>query len=112
MLRHTQENIRNTDLRFSCMSKHFRQFSKRFSTYDWKISTEHGSVVPAGVPVGNCVSETVNNIEIKPSRGRSFLFFIVSHLLPLHGLVKKSMKHDLKFLEISKSRKILGRDSA
>ena len=42
----------------------FRQFLTRFSTSDWflamlKISTEHGSVVP----VGSCVSETVNNIE-------------------------------------------------
>ena len=60
----------------------------------------------------NCVSETVNKIEIKASSRRSFLLFIVSHLLPLHGLVKKSMKHDLKFLKISKSRKSLGRDSA
>ena len=41
--------------------KVFRQFLTRFSTSDWffamlKISTEHGSVVPAGVPVGSCVS--------------------------------------------------------
>ena len=41
-----------------------RQFLTRFSTSDWfvamfKISTEHGSVVP----VASCVSKTVNNIE-------------------------------------------------
>ena len=44
--------------------KERRQFLTRFSTSNWflamlKISTEHGSVVP----VGSCVSETVNNID-------------------------------------------------
>ena len=35
---------------------------------DWvfvilKLSTEHGSVVPAGMPVRSCVLKAVNNIE-------------------------------------------------
>ena len=52
----------------SARLEHFRQFLTGFSTSDWffamlKISTEHGSVVPAGVSVGSCVSKTVNNIE-------------------------------------------------
>ena len=78
----------------------FRQFLTKFSTSDWfldllKISTEHGS----RVPVGSCVSETVNNIEnIKRKVVLVILvvvvLVIVTHLVSLSGLARKSVKHN------------------
>ena len=85
------------------MSKIFWQILTRFSTSDsflavLKISTEHGSRVPVGSCFGNRKQHWTK------SSGKLFLLFIVTNLLPLLGLARKSIKHNLKFLEISKSR--------
>ena len=71
----------------------FRQSLTRFSTTDWfltmlKISTEHGSTVPVGSCFGNRKQHGTK------SSGKLFLLFIVTNLLPLPGLARKSVKHD------------------
>ena len=69
------------------------QFLTRFSTSDWflsmlKSSTEHGSRVPVESCFGNRKQHWTN------SSGKLFLLFIVTNLLPLPGLARKSMKHN------------------
>ena len=96
----------------------FRQFLTRFSTSDWffamlKISTEHGSVVPAGVPVESCASETVNNTESIKQKV-VLVIYRNSSAIFAWACSKINEAWFLKFLKISKfnSRKSLGRDSA
>ena len=74
-----------------------------------KISTEYGSVVP----VGSCVSETVNNIE---SIKRKVVLVIYHNSSATFAWACSKINEALllEFLEISKfnSRKSPGRDSA
>ena len=75
------------------MQNSFRQFLTRFATSDWFLAMlKIGSVVP----VGSCVSETVNNIE--NIKWKVVLFIIVTDLLLFPGRVQKSMKHYFEIL--------------